>query len=721
MTGACQCMARVKGKTAQTPPPAEPAGEEDSTPVAPDRSGWTPHPSERRDFFHRIRVFPASVAAWRRRLLERIRTCEPPLPLPARLNSAKVNDQLDEGISYLREVARILAVLYGTPDLGNKPDPTDELVYIILSRKTPEKAYQGTFAALKARFPRWDDLLDAPRNEVEKIVSPGGLAGKKATSLFGALGIIRDTFGNCSLEGARAWSDERLEEFLCGLPEIQKKSAFCIMLYSFGREVFPADTHVGRILARLGPYRELGLDLRGLDHKKLQRILADLIPPPLRYSLHVNLVEHGRAVCRASKPLCGQCELRPFCQYYRQRESARVIAMESPTVVDLFCGAGGASEGFVRAGFKVQAAVDLDAMAIKTYRLNHPGVPDSRVLCQDIRTLKAGSLCKLAGRDLDVLVGSPPCQGFSSAGFRSKQTRTGYRPEEDERNHLWEWMVSAAIELKPKLFLMENVPGMQSVKKEETSFMEAVARRLEEEGGYRTEMWQLNAAAFGVPQDRVRCFLVASRLPLMPARPVQEYQDLRRTDLDLDALPAVSLEEAIFDLPPREASTGVAVERWDPAGVPTDPRYRRYLSKFGILRQSRLLFQHTVRYHNPSDLELYALLRPGEDSIHLLEQHGRDDLMRYRRDVFDDKYARLRGDRPCKTIVAHLAKDGNGYIHPTQVRSISFREGARAQSFHDGYMFCGSPSDQWVQLGNAVPPVLAEAIARSFRRTLERS
>jgi DNA (cytosine-5)-methyltransferase 1 len=397
------------------------------------------------------------------------------------------------------------------------------------------------------------------------------------------------------------------------------------------------------------------------------------------------------------------------------------MASENPTVVDLFCGAGGSSEGFGRAGFKVLAAVDLDATAIKTYRLNHPGVPDERVMCQDIQALPKGLLRKLAGRDLDVLVGSPPCQGFSSAGFRSKKTRTGYKPAEDDRNHLWEWMVSAAIELKPKLFLMENVPGMQTARKEETSFLEAVAHRLESEGGYRTAVWQLNAAAFGVPQDRIRCFLVASRLPLMPALPPQEYQDLRRQDLDLDALPSVGLMEAVFDLPARDAGTGVAIAPAESAAPPGDARFRRYLSKFGVLSPSRILYQHTVRYHNPLDLELYALLRPGEDSIHLLEQHGRSDLMRYRRDVFDDKYARLRGDRPCKTIVAHLAKDGNGYIHPTQVRSISLREGARVQSFHDGYVFCGSPSDQWVQLGNAVPPALAEAIAKSFRRTLERS
>jgi DNA (cytosine-5)-methyltransferase 1 len=196
-------------------------------------------------------------------------------------------------------------------------------------------------------------------------------------------------------------------------------------------------------------------------------------------------------------------------------------------------------------------------------------------------------------------------------------------------------------------------------------FLEAAARRLEREGGYRTEIWRLNASAFGVPQERIRCFLVTSRLPLMPARPAQEYQDLRRQDLDPDALPAVGLAEAIFDLPPREPGGGVAVEAWPHVVPPDDPRFRRYLSKFGIVRHSRILFQHTVRYHNPRDLELYALLRPGEDSIHILEQHGRFDLMRYRKDAFDDKYARLRPDSPCKTIVAHLAKDGNGRLLPT--------------------------------------------------------
>ena len=98
---------------------------------------------------------------------------------------------------------------------------------------------------------------------------------------------------------------------------------------------------------------------------------------------------------------------------------------------------------------------------------------------------------------------------------------------------------------------------------------------------------------------------------------------------------------------------------------------------------------------------------------------GAGILMRYRRDVFDDKYARLRRNRPCKTIVSHLAKDGNGYIHPREVRNITVREAARVQSFRDDYVFCGSPTDQWVQVGNAVPPLLSEAIAKSFLRVLK--
>src|SRR5262249_29404408 len=157
-------------------------------------------------------------------------------------------------------------------------------------------------------------------------------------------------------------------KFLCSLPEISRKSAYCIMMYSFGRKVFPVDTHVGRTLARLGPYRELGLSLLGLDHKKLQAELAGLVPPNLRYSLHVNLVAHGREICRAVRPLCDQCEVRNLCSTYRKRQ-VQIGHRANPTAVDLFCGAGGLSEGFRRAGFRVVTAVDSDPVSMRTYWL----------------------------------------------------------------------------------------------------------------------------------------------------------------------------------------------------------------------------------------------------------------------------------------------------------------------------------------------------------------
>jgi DNA (cytosine-5)-methyltransferase 1 len=627
---------------------------------------------------------------------------------------------VDEGIAFLREISRLTALLYGSPRLGNKEDPVDELVYIILARKTREDAYQQTFDALKRSFATWDALLDAPRRSVLKLVHRGGLSEEKTLSLFGALSKLKETFGSCTLEPTHAWPDEKLDSFLCSLPGISRKSAYCVMMYSFGRSVLPVDTHVGRVLARLGPYRELGLTLPGHNHKQLQTVLSDLVPPNLRHSLHVNLLVHGREICKSLRPLCDRCEIRNFCSTFRDAEVRRAEQSKAPTVVDLFAGAGGLSCGFIRAGARVILALDHDPAARKTYWLNHPSVANSRLLGIDVRELKAGQLRRLTGRDVDILVGAPPCQGFSLAGFRSKQTRTGYRLAADERNFLFEYMVSAAIELRPKLFLMENVPGMHSARKENLSFLEVAARMLENKGRYRTTIWRLNASAFGVPQDRIRYFLVASRLGALPIMPHEEYQDMHQREFDVDALPPVTLEEAIFDLPVRSAGSGGAVELWAPTEPASDPRSRRYLSKFALLRSSRLIFNHTVRYHNARDLELYALLRPGEDSIHALERYGRDDLMRYRRDVFDDKYARLRADRPSKTIVSHLAKDGNGYIHPKQVRSISIREAARLQSFHDEYLFCGSPSDQWIQIGNAVPPVLAETIAKSFLRLLEK-
>ncbi len=142
--------------------------------------GGHPTRARTRDFWNRIRAFPLEVAGWRKRLLRELAANPGRFSLASRLTPAELQEKLDSGISHMREVARILAVLYGSPDLQNKADPTDELVYIILARKTREGAYQRGFDALKKRFRTWDRLLDAPRAEVEKLVFSGGLSGKKS-------------------------------------------------------------------------------------------------------------------------------------------------------------------------------------------------------------------------------------------------------------------------------------------------------------------------------------------------------------------------------------------------------------------------------------------------------------------------------------------------------------------------------------------------------------
>ena len=666
------------------------------------RTGWFSHAASRRDYLHPPRQFPGELRGWRDGLVRSLST-----------GVDAVGNRVDLITASLVEVATILAILHGTPRLGNPADPVDDLIYIILARKTREDAYQSTYEALKKKFPDWNSLLRARRTTVEKIISSGGLVAKKTDSIFGALEMIRDRFGEVSLEPLRDLDDAEVEQFLCSLPEISRKSAYCVMMYTLDRQVFPVDTHVGRVLSRLEPFLDLGIPLAGLDHKKLQSRIADLIPPPLRYSLHVNLIEHGRQICLPRKPRCERCELTAFCHRFRSEKSELIAASAAPVAIDLFSGAGGLSDGLGQAGFRIGLAVDMDPVAMRTYRHNHPAVPDDRILCTDASTIDMKAFRHLMkGTAVDLVAGSPPCQGFSSTGMRSKITKTGYQAEKDRRNWLFEVMVTATEALKPRIILLENVPGMGSAKSGKKTFMEIASAQFEKIG-YRTTTWKLNAASFGVPQDRIRTFLIGWSGQIPPAPPEEEYQNWRSSGFDPDALPPITLSEAIGDLPPLEAGSGEPITPFGDS--PLDERcWRRYLGKFKVGRRGPIIYNHTVRPNNERDLELFSILRPGEDSIHAIERHGRADLMRYRTDAFDDKYARLRGDLPSRTIVSHLSKDGNGFIHPDQVRSISVREAARLQSFRDDFVFCGTASDQYHQVGNAVPPLLARELGKSL-------
>lgn len=243
---------------------------------------------------------------WFQRLLERFN------PGSKGLNEEH-SRRSENGLERLIAIDDLLSKEYRTPHLENKDDPLDELVYIILSRRTREAAYQAGFEALKSRFRRWDELLEADQTTVEETIRFSGLGEKKATSIKGALGALADRFGSCTLEPVRSWTDDEVMELLCSLPEVGPKSASCVMMWSLQRAAFPVDAHVGRVLERVGIWSEVGLSLKGAGHKAKQAILADLVPPSIRRSLHVNALVHGRNICKPKRPRCDGCMIASLC------------------------------------------------------------------------------------------------------------------------------------------------------------------------------------------------------------------------------------------------------------------------------------------------------------------------------------------------------------------------------------------------------------------------
>jgi endonuclease III len=248
--------------------------------------------------------------AWRERAVARVQSSGG-RATSLRRSSAAV-DQL--AVDLLR-IGVWLGESYGTPDLGNKSDPVDELVYIILARRTREGAYQAAYHALKSRYARWEELAEAPTDKVEEVVRFSGLGGRKAQSLKLALGALIERFGRCTLEPTRSWTDQETQDFLCTLPEIGAKSAACVMVCALERPAFPVDAHVGRVLERMEIFRAVGIDLGGVDHKVKQRLLWDAVPPALRYPLHVNLLVHGRAACLPRRPRCSGCPISSDCAH----------------------------------------------------------------------------------------------------------------------------------------------------------------------------------------------------------------------------------------------------------------------------------------------------------------------------------------------------------------------------------------------------------------------
>ncbi|MCU0293756.1 MAG: hypothetical protein MUF10_17525 [Thermoanaerobaculaceae bacterium] len=245
---------------------------------------------------------PHSEASTGSRQAVPVGPCLPPVAVPERV-SVRAPDPVT-----VATVAAALEDVHGTKDLGNKADPVEELVFIPLTRQTHRANSLRSWAAIEA-LGGPSALLAMPEDELAALLKDGGFSRQKAGWIKRSLAIIVERFGRLSLEDARGWSDTEVEAFLCTLPGIKVKSARCVMMYAMGRQVLPVDTHLRRLVERLGWVPA------GLSEQRIHAELDRLVAPELRHSLHVNAIWHGRAVCRAIRPRCRECVVQRSCVY----------------------------------------------------------------------------------------------------------------------------------------------------------------------------------------------------------------------------------------------------------------------------------------------------------------------------------------------------------------------------------------------------------------------
>jgi DNA (cytosine-5)-methyltransferase 1 len=450
-------------------------------------------------------------------------------------------------------------------------------------------------------------------------------------------------------------------------------------------------------------------------------------------------------------------------------------ARARPTVIDLFCGAGGLSLGFHAAGCHILAAVDVDETAARTYaenfgRLQRRAPP--LIFSGDEGNLEDLDLDRLvAGGRPDVLVGGPPCQGFSRLGRAKLDSLSEEGFAGDPRNDLYRRFLHAAELWRPAAVVMENVPGMLSVGDKNVADDAAadLARR-----GYRVGYAVLNAVWYGVPQFRERLFFIGIRddLRIAPAMPAATHRadlpsgylrPMANVTLPLPfiqhfelpvatsgaSLHATTVSEALDDLPvltDHLVGNG-SQSRGDfrtarPYARPPHSRFARLMRAWPGLGHPRAVHDHAIR-RTPRDYETFRRMKPGDRypvAIEIARARMKEELDRlateghapppgtpeyvalerrfvppYPVDIFIDKWRKLIPDQPSWTIPAHLSKDAYSHIHhdSNQARAISIREAARLQSFPDGFAFVGNMGDCFRQVGNAVPPLLAWLIART--------
>lgn len=343
-------------------------------------------------------------------------------------------------------------------------------------------------------------------------------------------------------------------------------------------------------------------------------------------------------------------------------------------IADLFAGVGGMSEGFRMAGFEIKFAVEFDSEIAKAYKLNHVGTD---VYTQDICTINVAELyCKY--RDIDVIVGGPPCQGFSQKGKRLSIN--------DSRNFLFQQFVRFVNVFKPKYFVLENVPNIITT---ENGFFKNQIVESFSKIGYEVTYGILCAADYGIPQDRRRAFFLGQLGRLEITLPPSNRQ---RT----------SIKDAIYDLPFIKSGEGCEISSYD---KPPISLYQKMMRE-----GSSVLYNHVATSHSSLALKRLSMIPKGAGKESLpIEEHTKS--------IYSGTWCRMVEDDISPTITTRYDTPSSGrFTHPILDRCITTREAARIQSFPDTFRFYGTKTCQMKQVGNAVPPLLAKAIAEQIKQ-----
>ncbi len=374
----------------------------------------------------------------------------------------------------------------------------------------------------------------------------------------------------------------------------------------------------------------------------------------------------------------------------------KIKMSKSLRIADLFCGAGGLSLPFYKRGHSIDFAIDIDKYSIETFKHNHKS-KTANILNENIKSLFKIKSNLVYDNKFDLVMGGPPCQGFSTANRQNIIN--------DPRNELYKYFLKFISNTNPKFVIIENVVGIKNKANDIISELDDI--------GYSADYRVLQASSFGIPQNRRRVIFFAVKKKLISK--VEKFFKL--IDDKEKENKKYFLKDALFGLRPlkphpkkNDTKNEIGISGYFVEDI-KEFKSNKYLDLINYGQVPKSIFNHKARFNNERDIEIFKRLPQGADSTH----KSISDIMPYtsRNHIFKDKYYKLVEDKISKTITSHMKFDCNMYIHPTQARGLTPREAARIQSFPDTFFFCGPLSKTYMQIGNAVPPLMAKALCEA--------